>query len=377
MKGWEYPQPEPGKAWRYYKYDEIKSHQRHTKKFPFFLVESTNETGVLEEVISPATNSIIHQLAYTNKKGDYKEVERLLNWLYLEGLITNPKSNTASLKPTSINELFRFGQTLGWDLSPDAREFHWEDEKSQHREAIRPTKWALTPQKLLSDLLNGVHQKISKEDTYQVYWFYEKIYQRAIASQRKEKKMKTRRCFLSGPLFLTKSHVQEKGGKSFHMQKEEPFQAHMTLLLLSEGGPETLRDGEVVECTDIRISEKGAIRKTTIKEQELIENLIRENLGKRDTIHQLLTWLKTNNMITDSNGLELSAQGKSALLTLEENFGQYIDLNYHRTLNQIIKEIETGQKDDIEVLQNWWKCFRTFLEEEESQEMLSWKKKKA
>jgi hypothetical protein len=58
------------------------------------------------------------------------------------------------------------------------------------------------------------------------------------------------------------------------------------------------------------------------------------------------------------------------------NFGQYLDLNYLKTLNNNIKLVENGIKSDSDILNQWWYSLRSFLEvEREEPNYLQWSKK--
>lgn len=375
IKGWEIPQPEPGKPWRFHQQEDTKIQKQYIKKFPYFIVEGASTVLVAKDLQCPPTNNNIHDYCAQNDVGPPEEIERALNTLYTQGLISNPKSNFPSLSAQSVEKMYNSWHTHFPNLTKEIRAFHTEESGPNRMEAIHPTNWPIDPQKIRSHLQKITSLKLSKEELNKAEFIYQKVFTWCLESQKKTDKTKVVRHFLSGPLFLSRKQAQERDGKAFHIKKEEPFHAHMTVLAMTDYGNVPPK-GNVMECTESHIKEIETTAPQTLDEKKLLSLLCSQQAGKRDTILNILGFLRDSKTISNSKDLKLTHKGEEFLQILEHNFGQYLDTNYLKTLNSNLVQIEKGIKSDEEILNQWWFSLRSFLQSsKEDGKLLHWDKK--
>jgi DNA topoisomerase IA len=371
IKGWEVPQPEPGKPWRYHQQEEAKIQRQHIKKFPYFIVEGDSNSYITKSIQCPPTNNNIHETF--GKKYKHEDIERILNVLYTKGLISNPKSNFQSLSATTISKMYHHCNHRFPNMTREPRVFHSEDDCPHKLEAIHPTNWDVSP-KTLKENIHGI-RNLNSQEFLLCQEVYERIYNWCVESQFEEEHGVQSRHFLSGPLFLSRKQANEREGKAFHIKKEEPFHAHMTVLAMSEGG-NLPKKGSVMECLEVHIKEVKSVPPKPLSEESLLALLCKQNAGKRETICNILEFLRGDKLLQSPKELRLTNKGIEFLQLLEMNFGQYLDLNYLKTLNNNIKLVENGIKSDSDILNQWWYSLRSFLEvEREEPNYLQWSKK--
>lgn len=375
IKGWEGPQPEPGKPWRFHQQEDARIQKQYIKKFPYFVVEGISTNIVTKELQCPPTNNNIHDMSAKENLGSPEDIERSLATLYTQGLITNPKSNFPSLNGLTIEQMYDCCHKIAPQLTKEARVFHTEDENPNKMEAIHPTNWHIEPKNIRFILQNIKSLKLVLEELNRVETIYKKIFDGCLESQSQPNRTKVERHFLSGPLFLSRKQAQEKEGKSFHIKKEEPFHAHMTVLAMTDFGSVT-KKGSVMECIEANIKEVKNTAPKVLNEKTILSILCAQHAGKRETIVNILNFLRDTKTISSSEELKLTPKGEEFLQKLEDNFGQYLDTNYLKTLNHNLTMIERGLKSDEEILNQWWFSLRSFLQSsKEEGKFLEWNKK--
>jgi DNA topoisomerase IA len=373
LQGLGSPQPEPGKPWRFPHIEEAKILKQHIKKFPYFLVESKCHSYTANPIRCPHTNNSIHELFSIEKSYLPEIVEKSLQSLYTKGLISNFKSNFPSLSAPTIQEMQNYWKPRGLNLSKEFRVFHAEEEQVNQLEALHPIHWEIEPKNTLR-LLNST-PNVKKEEVKLETRIYTEIYNACVESQREESKTKIEKNFLSGPLFLSRRQTQEHDGRSFHVKKEEPFHAHMTVLLMTKLET-TVKEGEIMECITAHIKEHQSLPPKPMTKSSLVNTLCLQGAGKRETIINILNFLEEKKIIPPTEKINLTPQGEKILNILEENFGQYLDINYLKTLTGSIQEIQRGVKQEADFLNSWWYSLRSFLSSHNTEEkILAWKKK--
>jgi len=375
IKGWEIPQPEPGKPWRYSDQQDAKIQKQYIKKFPYFVVEAATPYLIPQELQCPPTNNKIHDFGAEHGWGSPEEIDRALNILYTQGLISNPKSNFPSLSGKTIELLRKYGdKKVTSTLSKEIKVFHSEEEGPNQLEAIHPTNWTILPRQVKIEVAKNNTIKLTSEEFKRIELIYNTIYQWCINSQKENVRTKITRNFLTGPLFLTKKQAEEKDGKKFHIKREEPLHAHMTVLLMAESELNS-KERDVMECVDINIKEIKTAAPKNLNISKLLSLLSYQQAGKRETILNILTYLKEQKIISTSKDLKLTEYGEKFLEILEYSFGQYLDTNYLKTLNINLSLIERDLQQDREFLNHWWFSLRSFLQSsKEDKKVLEWKK---
>jgi len=366
IKGLEMPQPEPGKPWRFHHHEEAKIQKQHIKKFPYFIVDGTATVIETSQIQCPPTNINIHDYCVEKHIGNPEEIDRALNTLYYHGFITNPKSTFPSLSGQTILKMYEACSKRFPAITNEPRAFHTE-EINPTAEAIHPTDWRIEPNQIKKELLGLKPLRLPAEEIGRLEKIYQIIFEWSIKSQSLPEKKELERHFLSGPIFLSRKQAQEREGKSFHINKEEPFHAHMTVLAMVESGTYiNSKKEKVMECVNIEIKEVKTKPPKSLLVPELLSFLCKNGAGKRDTIINILNFLLENKMITNTKELKLNQKGEDFLKLLEENFGQYLDVNYIKTLNHSISQVESGKKSSEEVLNQWWFSLRSFLQSEKT-----------
>jgi len=364
IEGLEIPQPEPGKMWRFSTYEEAVGLKNHIKKFPYFIVETINKSLKPQPILSPLNYPTLLDMVMRNKGAERKEIDECLNWMYYQGLINYPKTTSSNLTGETVLKLNAYGQSQGWEIDRELREFPTNDGNSERAEALRPVSWNIKPQ----DLQYAEGWRSNKQKDL-CTWLYEKIYTRAKESQKIQRINEDQRHFLSGPLFLTRKDASEKDGKKFSLDRENELQAHMTVLLGSSETWNNIPEGYVLESTEVYIRERKIHRNQEVTLFEIMEKLSSENIGRLETLEHLSKLMVEQGLIETKSGrtgTKLTKKGWAVLLELERAMGEYIDLNYHRCLTEIFRRIEEGSKNTDDFLNDWWYNFRTILQSSKS-----------
>lgn len=352
-------QPEPGQPWRYESRDEAASQKNHMEKFPYFVVEARSEILKKTNGTPPATWDSIAEATAKAGKGRPEEIEAALMDLYHGGWITHPRSTNPNLGKKTVERLVTFAIRTGIALEREPRTFGDPDQHERWAEAVRPTNWERTPEKAAALMGEGASRD-------RRVWLYRFIYQRGLESQLPCREETIQRCFLLGPLFVRRKTAQEKKGKPFQTKKETNLGAHMNIILSANWvGDTPPEEDTVVECRQVETVEKTLETPDHLTEGALFTRMGDEGLGKRDTLRHRLTELKKQGSLEIHNGvITLTEKGESLARLLNNHFGQFLDKNYHRTVAESLKRIESNQLDPEEFLKEWWECFRTYLEEE-------------
>jgi DNA topoisomerase IA len=360
VEGDSIAQPEPGKAWRYGDWEGVVLQKNHIKRFPYFVVESTINQEINEEILPPLTNWEISKLAEQQSKGDHKEIQIALSTLYHNGLITNPKSNNPNLFKKTIEELNKFCKSRGIEIDEVGRSFSYEDSISATRkkntEAIRPAQWERLPDDIDSLMPIGENRDLC-------CWLYRQIYLRAIQSQKKVEKIENNKVFLYGPLYLTRQQAQEQAGRPFFVEQENDLHIHMNVIIGADTD-EQFKHGEVMEVVNTQIFDHSTREERILTEEVLFGVLSNEEgLAKRETVRNLLKVVVSLGFITINKKREIQLTEKGLKITsmLNKNFGQFLDKNYHKTIVDNLNKIEDNRLDSEEFIQRWWECLRTFL----------------
>lgn len=353
------PQPEPGFPWRFESREEAAAQKTHLEKFPYFLMEAADETPKKSPGAPPHTTDTILEVAAEARQGKAEEIEAALADLYHSGWITHPKSTNPNLSKKTVERLHSHGVRTGLDLEREPKTYGDSGQHGRWPEAIRPTSWERTPEKASAVIPEGATRT-------RKLWLYREIYRRALESQMPAKEEPSLRLFLLGPLYIRRRAAQEKRGKSFHAAKETKLGAHMNIIL-SAGWQENdpPQEDAVLECRCVEIQEKSMEAPPPLSEDTLFMVMGDEGLGKRDTLRKRLGELKRQGSVETRNGeIYLTESGKALAKTLGSHFGQFLDKNYHRTVAESLRQIESNEADPQEFLKEWWDCFRTYLEEE-------------
>jgi DNA topoisomerase IA len=369
LEGYGVPQPDPGKPWRYSNWEEAEIQRRHLQKFPYLVLDIAQQHSEERGAKPPLTNASLSQLALKTSQGTHEEVQSALTELYHEGWITYPKTTNPNLwKKTFVELRSSLGPSLKFVASPRIFQEEQTGGRPEHYEALRPTQWEQTAESL-ETLLPPSQNKAIK------VWAYRMIHNRAISSQLDRGKTTSKKFYLTGPLFLTKSGVRERQGKPFRLTRENNLQAHMNIIVgaetpCGEQEPSSQEAGAVYECTSVSVNERRSRGPRILSEEELFEKMSGEGLGKRQTLKELVNQLRRLKLMETTN-ISLTTQGKSLAYLLNQNFGQFLDHNYHRTISENLRQIEQGVLEPEEFLYDWWVCLRTFLEEHETSEPTS------
>lgn len=354
------PQPEPGHPWRYDGLEEIIAHKAHIEKFPYFGIESKMGSTRPTQGKPPVTNWGAIEAGTEAKLGTPEEIQTALNELYMSGWITHPLSNNPNLAKKTVEKLVAYGTKAGIVLDKEAKKFGDPRQHERWAEAIRPTNWERTPERANALIPESIHR------TRKV-WLYRLIYQRALESQLPNAEENTQRCFLLGPLYVRRRTARENW-KGFKTVKETKLVAHMNLIISSQwSGEESPEENTVVECLDVKITERKIDAPKELTEEGLFTKMEEEGLGKRDTLRKQLVHLRKLDCITHT-GIELTPKGESISKILNRHFAQFLDNNYHREIANSLLAIERNELDSQEFLKEWWDCVRTYLEEEEEEE---------
>jgi DNA topoisomerase IA len=319
-------------------------------------VDSTYTWDTEDNLEPGLTTSEICELGQTLGKGNRNEISEVLKELYTRGVIRFFRTEDPNLPTESYAALNKFAEKYSIPLEPQKRE--WGDTKGNG--CLHPTDWNLTPEKLATALGN------TKTDAL-LGWVYENIYRRALNTQRVGPKTKNRRIFLEGPLPLTPTTIS----KITHIPKDNPIQSHMKVTLgCFEKNPEKdIEESQIFQAVGQRLVQHKTQPPQTLSEEELRRQITEFGIGGQDRTDFLLKELGTLGLIsqpfdeTGTSRIELTSQGEKIAKILHEDFGQFLHINYHRSIQKQMTAIEDGRQEGQTLLETWWSTVQEACEE--------------
>lgn len=306
-----------------------------------FIIDKIEKKESIKFPPPPFTTSLLQQQAFYRLNFSSKLTMKLAQDLYENGLITYHRTDSFNLSAK-----FLFGakdyikNKYGEDyVLEKPRNYKTKSKLAQEaHEAIRPTTFNALPLKLKS--LTKNHRRL-----------YQLIFKRALATQMKEAKIEE--------VFID---ILSQKGYLFNVQHERVLFDGF-LVLENENKKRGIDDFRnfLKEKAGIMLKEVIPLEKTTqspprYTEASLIKSLEEKGIGRPSTYAMIISLINQRNYIEKTGRYFIpTVVGESICQFLVDQFPQIFDLQFTAQMEDALDEIANNKKNQIAVLENFYK----------------------
>ena len=296
----------------------------------------------------PFTTSSMQQEAFNKYKFSASKTLKIAQSLYEGlnvngehmGLITYMRTDSNRLSPTFVNRAHAFIiERYGEEYLGKAKGHFKELKLAQDgHEGIRPTKNHNTPE--------SVKQYLKPEQ----YNLYKLIYNRAVGSLMKAKtEEKLTLTLLSGNVEFELDFVRtlDPGFEILEGKvKKEEF-------------PE-IKENDKFPLFDKSVEQKFTQPPAHYSEAKVVQLMEEKGIGRPSTYAATIETLKDRMYVIENGGLlSITSQGILTNNTLNKYFPDIVDVQYTADMELLLDEIASGNADEVEVLSDFYKKFRS------------------
>jgi len=332
------------------------------------VVTKVEKKEVRRSPAPPFITSTLQQEAYRKLRFSVKKTMRLAQQLYegvdlgpkgVHGLITYMRTDSVRVSKEATQQARAYiSNRFGKEYLP-ARPHRFKSRRTaqEAHEAIRPTNVELTP--------DQVRPHVERD----LYILYELIWKRFVASQ-----MATAR--------FNQTRVTAVVGDKYAFTAtglETIFDGYRVLYESStENKPEKKREDEkeplaqlppLTEGDTLRVVETSANQHFTqppprFNESTLVRELERLGIGRPSTYAQIVSTIQEKKYVERIKGrLHPTELGELVTDLLVESFPEIMDVKFTALLEEQLDRVEEGSVDWVELLENFWRAFKTRLDE--------------
>ncbi len=272
------------------------------------------------------------------------------------GLITYTRTDSVTLSSLAIDQIRDYiDACLGRsNLPAKARIYKTKSKNAQEaHEAIRPTDISLTPQKVQADLTQEQHA------------LYRLIWNRAVASQMADAKYRG-----ATAVFRTASYAFQTTGSTLIKPGWMTLYQNDTQLSgrSAKGDSENqlppLQEGQRLHVTSIDPEQHFTQPPARYTTASLIKQLEEHGIGRPSTWPTIIAKLQARNYVEmDKQSFIAKGLGCTVVNYLNERFTRYIDYEFTSKLEDNLDEIARGERQRIDLLDNFWKQFSVDLKD--------------
>lgn len=293
----------------------------------------------------PFTTSLLQQEAFKRHGFSSRLTMSLAQDLYERGLITYHRTDSLTL---SSNFLFAakeyIEKTFGKSYSLDKPRVYKTKSKlaQEAHEAIRPTRL----QRKIDDVTIN-HRRL-----------YQLIFERAVATQMKEAKIKVMKIF-----------IQSKKGYQFEAEKQQVlFDGFFRLLNPSFSKNNQLEYPWKKDDSLVLVRVEDKINQTSspprYNEASLIKILEEKGIGRPSTYAPIISLIQEKHYVEKFNRYFIPTKlGVTISDYLSNSFPEIFDLNFTAKMENGLDEIANNEKDMILLLREFYKPFFSQLKE--------------
>lgn len=328
--------------------DEIKNQE--------FFITNIKKTQVTRKPYPPYTTSTFQQDAAVRCKMSTKKIMRIAQQLYegidlpggRTGLITYMRTDSTRLSSAAVGETREFiANNYGTEYVPEKPVYYKTKKNVQDaHEAIRPTSIKRTPQSVAAHLTS---------DQLQIYTL---IWQRFIACQmRPAKLLRTIIDINGGPYQFrtTGSIIKFKGFMQiYNIAKEKDSDIHL---------PEGLKKQESLFLEKLDPQQHFTKPPPRYTESSLVKKLDNLGIGRPSTYAITISNLLSRKYVNkERRTLFATELGMNVNRILVSQFPDIFDINFTAYMEQELDQIESGSKNHINVLKDFYQPFSQSLE---------------
>jgi DNA topoisomerase-1 len=338
------------------------------------LLKAANGQLVVEEVekkqrkrnpAAPFTTSTLQQEASRKLGFTASRTMRVAQQLYegmdiggdTVGLITYMRTDSVNLAQDALDELRAYiPERYGDKALPDSPPVYKTKAKNaqEAHEAIRPTSIRNTP------------DEISKYLSAEQLKLYNLIWKRTIACQMIHATINTVSvdfaCGEDNRLRANGSVVVDPGFMAVYQEGEDDKKGDSEEKLLPP-----MEKGDTCKLKDIRADQHFTEPPPRYSEASLVKTLEEHGIGRPSTYATIISTLQAREYVTlEKKRFYPTDVGRVVSKFLTEHFTQYVDYDFTARLEDELDAVARGEKDWVPLMQDFWKPFKTLVDDKEA-----------
>jgi len=273
------------------------------------------------------------------------------------GLITYMRTDGVQMAPEAIEAARKhIAEGFGSKFLPEKPRYYSTKAKNaqEAHEAIRPTDFSRTPDQM---------RAILEPDQARLY---ELIWKRAVASQMEAAQIERTTADIEAVNRQDKALLRAVGSvvvfdgffAAYANRKEDDSEDE------EENRLPPIREGEMLERREIRVSEHSTEPPPRYTEASLIKKMEELGIGRPSTYASTMKTLEDREYVTiEQRKLIPQAKGRVVTAFLEGFFDHYVEYDFTASLEEKLDEISDGKLSWKDVLREFWKGFSSSVEE--------------
>lgn len=332
-----------------YQVDSIERKKVRKRPFPPFITSTLQQEAANRLGLSPSRTMRVAQNLYEGV--DIGEGEPT-------GLITYMRTDSTRVSQVAVkNAREVISREFGPEFLPAKPPVYTQKKKTVQgaHEAIRPTNPSLTPEVLKGKLARPKAGGLERNE----FNLYQLIWQRFMASQ-------------MAPMVLDQTTIDVRGGSHLLFRTAgsvvsfEGFRKVYPFKETSEGPsiPQKLSEGEQVERLKDKPEQHFTKPPPYFTDSSLIKELDTRGIGRPSTFAEIVSRLYKREYVNSEKGKLIPTEtGLTVNDILTGNLPDIFDVGFTARMEQELDEIENGQQDYQNVLNDFYGPFHTSIED--------------
>ncbi|MCD6116323.1 type I DNA topoisomerase [bacterium] len=335
--------------------DETEKHVSEIKKTDFN-VGDLKTKEIKRNPYPPYTTSTMQQDAARRLGMSTKQVMAIAQQLYegidlpdgRVGLITYMRTDSTRLASSAVEEARNYiADNYGLEYVPDKPRFYKNKKSAQDaHEAIRPTS------------LKRSFDKVNQYLTPAQKKLYKLIWDRFLACQMNPAQLLQVSIDVAGGKYLfrtTGTSIKFKGFMQIYgVEKDELSNAHI---------PKNVAKGDTLDLLNVAHSQHFTKPPNRYTESSLVKELDTKGIGRPSTYALIISTLLDRKYVNrEARTLIPSALGMDVHKILVDQFPDIFNVGFTARMEEDLDQIESGEKDSIAVLKNFYSPFSTAIE---------------
>lgn len=321
-----------------------------------FVISDQKTKEIERKPYPPYTTSTLQQDAVRKLGMSTRQVMAIAQQLYegidfpegRVGLITYMRTDSTRLAASAVEEAREYiAENYGVEyVPPKPRKFTNKKTAQDAHEAIRPTSLAFSPQKI------GKYLTPSQRKLYELIW------NRFLACQMASARFRQHVLEITGGEYLFRSVGTELLFKGFmqiyEMEEEEEKQINF---------PSNLQIRDPVWLLELHPEQHFTKPPARFTESSLVKELDALGIGRPSTYAIIISTLLDRKYVArESRSLVPTELGLTVNRILVEQFPDIFNVHFTAQMEEELDQIESGEKNRVEVLRNFYRSFRDSVE---------------
>lgn len=322
-----------------------------------FVVRDYKEGSKHQNPQPPFTTSVLQQDAARKLGFTTKKTMMLAQQLYegveiagvgAVGLVTYIRTDSVRIAAEALEDVRKYiGATYDAKYLPSKPNFYKTKKNSQDaHEAIRPSSMEFTPERVKGSLTN---------DQYKLYKL---IFDRFVACQMAPAKYATiNASILAGNKYVFQAGASKRvfdGFMVLYFDKEEEIKT---------GTVPELTVGETLTLGSFEQSQHFTQPPQRFNEASLVKEMEVKGIGRPSTYAPTVsTILERDYIERDKKALKPTALGVCVTDMMAANFSEIVDLKFTASMEEKLDDIESGDKDWVSVVSDFYGPFKASLD---------------